>query len=92
MNKKKITKRLSSLLLTIIALSMVFSICVESTPAASALIQLFDGEIDTQKELYFNNSVIQKLPSTVNDDDDISVIIQLAEDCLLDDYNNSNTT
>ncbi len=92
MNSKKLSKRISSILLSIIAFSMVFAICVQGdTTTASALIELFDGDIDTRKELYYNNSVVHALPENVKDDDEISLIIMTGQDSLLDVYEDSSS-
>ena len=50
---------------------------------ASSIIRLTDGSINTNRDKYFNSSVVYKLPDTVKDTDKISVIIQMKTDSLL---------
>jgi len=46
--------------------------------------------INSNIEQYFNSDVVYKLPDTINDDDCISVIVELDDEPLYDIYNKSN--
>lgn len=55
-------------------------------------ISKLDVPVDTGIENYFDNSVVTKLPSAVKDNDDISVIVEMDVDGMLDSYNkNANS-
>ncbi|MBP3666662.1 MAG: leucine-rich repeat protein [Clostridia bacterium] len=49
-------------------------------------IHLFDGDLITNKENYYDSSVIYKLPETIKETDEISVIIEVKEKSLLEQY------
>ena len=56
-----------------------------SASAQSNLVKT-DALIDTNIENYFDESVVQKLPETVTSNEDISVIVSLHEDSLMDGF------
>ena len=55
-------------------------------------ISIFDGALNTNKENYYNSSVIYQLPSTVKNTDELSIIIKLNKETLLDIYNKKGDT
>ncbi len=57
-----------------------------SVAAAKSVVSLFDGVIDTNRDSFFDSSVLYALPEGVKDTDDLSLIIQVNEDSILDVY------
>ena len=55
-------------------------------------INPFKGELNTNKEHYYNSSVMQQLPSTVKDSDELSIIVKLDTAPLLDIYKKQGIT
>ena len=49
-------------------------------------IHLLDGNLITNKENYYDSSVLYKLPETIEETDEISVIIEVKEKPLLEQY------
>ncbi len=100
MMKQKTMKRVTlSVLVTLLVASMILAACLslfKETSAASSLsspyISLSNQDINTQKELYYNNSVIQKLPENVKDTDTISLIVEVKETPILDSYQKLDTS
>lgn len=98
MMKPKVFKRIGVLtLITLLVLSMCLALCIstfkETASAAStpsSYVSLSKQDINTNKEKYYDNSVIYKLPSTVNDNDEISLIIDVKSSTLLDSYQSCN--
>ena len=66
----------------------VASILIKDTTQqiTDSIIKLTDKDINKNLNQYINSSVMYKLPSTVKDTDDISVIIRVKEASLLDAY------
>ncbi len=66
----------------------VASILIKDTTQqiTDSIIKLTDKDINKNLDQYINSSVMYKLPSTVKDTDDISVIIRVKEASLLDAY------
>ncbi len=98
MMKQKTIKRVAvSVIVTLIVLSMTLAICIslfkEGATAAtnSSYISLLEQDIDTKKEEFYSNSVIQKLPDTVKDTDTISLIVEVKQEPLLDIYKELDT-
>jgi len=95
-NQKKWIQIVSSALILLIAFIMVFTFCTSPGGNASALqnvpsiIKLTDKDIKNDLSQFFDSSAIYKLPDTVKDTDDISVIIQMNRDSLLDAYEDSD--
>ncbi len=52
-------------------------------------IQQVDGLVDNRTEEYFDGNVVYRLPEEVADDQDISVIISMSTDSVMDVYNDS---
>ncbi|MBO5481624.1 MAG: leucine-rich repeat protein [Clostridia bacterium] len=55
--------------------------------SAQNAVQKINGSIDTDIEKYFDDSVIYKLPEGVAETQEISVIVDMAVDSLMDKYN-----
>ena len=86
-NKKKLLLRIAVLAVTLSVLLGVFmSGGAGSVAAAQSVVELFDGVIDTNRDSFFNGAVVQKLPDTVKPTDQISLIVQVKEDSILDTY------
>ncbi len=75
---------LASLMVLTGAFAVVLSL-LPDTVGASGITKL-DGNIITNRENYLDGSVIYKLPDTVKDTDDLSVILEVKERPLLDQY------
>lgn len=94
MMKPKVLKRIGVIsLISLLVLSMSLALCIstfkETASAASgqsSYVSLSKQDINTNKEKYYDNSVIYKLPSTVKDTDEISLIIDVKHSTLLDAY------
>ena len=81
--------------MTVIILSTVFSVYLSATSEsysgqASSISQI-SGGFTNPAENYYDSSVIYKLPDTVKDNNEISLIIQMPTLTLLDAYNNAKT-
>ena len=75
----------------LLALTIFFSTALapiqeEAAQGTNPIIQLTNKDIDKNLIQYLDSSVMYKLPATVKDTDDISIIIQTKEDSLLDAY------
>lgn len=86
---------LTGILMAVIILSTVFSVYLSATSEsyngnASSISQITGGFQNPAKN-YYDSSVIYKLPDTVKDTDEISLIIQMPTLTLLDAYNGSKT-
>ena len=57
-----------------------------SPSGAAGKIGLYDGSLDTNVEDYFDSSVVYKLPDTIEKNQDISVIVEMSVDSVLDSY------
>ena len=95
MAKKLFWKRaLISVLVVVLAALMLFSASLplveQTVDQIVSKIQLIEG-VNTNRNQYLNSSVMYKLPDTVKDTDDISVIVQMKKASLLDAYEASKT-
>ena len=98
MMKQKTLKRVAvSVIVAFLVLSMTLALCVtlfretSSAVANSQFISLSQQDINTKKEEFYNNSVIQKLPDTVKDTDTISLIVEVKQEPLLEIYKKLDT-
>ncbi len=86
--KKHTLRRVTTCILVVtLCLVMLFSMTADALNNASAagyIKQLYS--VDTQYENFINSAVMQQLPSTIKDDDTISVIVMLDDPALLDTY------
>ncbi len=97
MAKSKITiKLLTVIVLTVIIASTVFSVISPATNDAellgsSSFINRYDGSIASGIESFFDSSVIYKLPSSIDDDQELSLIVMMKDTAsVLDVYNESD--
>ena len=92
MNKqKKWTKLARSFIILAVVAAMVVPMSITllksvSDQVASSIVSLLGEDIRTDIDKFFNSSVMYKLPDTVKDTDDISVIVMVKKDSLLDAY------
>ena len=80
-NQKKWTRSLQVVTALILAIATVVSVASfllkdVTEQLSNAIVKLTDKDINTNWTQYLNSSVMYKLPDTVKDTDDISVIIQ----------------
>ncbi len=76
-------------LAAVMVLSVATALIVWLIPGSSGStggIRPLDGSIITNRDDYLDSSVMYKLPETVKDTDDISVIIEVKEEPLLEQY------
>ena len=56
----------------------------------STYVKQFTDSIVTNRDQYFDSNVVQSLPSTIKDDDDISIILSFDTPALVDEYNKTD--
>ena len=61
-----------------------------SVSAAKSVVSLFDGVINTNRDSFFDSSVIYALPEGIKDSDDLSLIIEVQGESILDAYEKKN--
>ena len=93
MKKQKRIKLLSGLLSILLLTTMIVGVCLNAAgdAAAEAYIGLFNGVLGNDISKYFSNAVVA-LPETVKDDQQISLIIEVDADSILDAYESSDKT
>ena len=85
--KSKISKISSSVLVVILTLALLFNISADTVSTVSAASYIKElTSVDTNFEDFLDGSVVQKLPSTVKDDDIISIIVMLDKAPLIDTF------
>ena len=88
--KQKTTIRVLTVVLaavmTLSAAAAVIGWLIPDSAVNGGGIHLFDGDLITNKENYYDSSVIYKLPETIKETDEISVIIEVKEESLLEQY------
>ncbi len=97
--KHKTFKRIGiSVVTTLLVLSMSLAICISTfketasaTSDSSSFISQIKQELNTNKEKYYDTSKVYQLPSTVKDTDEISLIVEVKQDTLLDTYKTLST-
>ena len=92
---KKVRKiAIKSLALGMVA-SLLTGFCVSSftskneemlSASASSTIRKTDAAIDLHTQDYFDSSVVYKLPDTISDLQELSVIVKMKTEALLDVY------
>ena len=95
MKKKRLTKVSSRILMALISVAMIFSFAASTlgtTVAAETSVFKRNDSIYTDYKSYLDGSVVQKLPSTVGDNETISVIVKLDTPTLLETYNETDKT
>ena len=90
-NKKRLMRIALSAVLLILTVAMAASACMLlGTDGVTApivpTVTKYEGELEKNTDRYLNSSVVYKLPDTVKDTDDISIIIRTKEASLLDAY------
>lgn len=94
-NKKLLVRLTACILAAVTAVSAIVTVCVlvarVNDENISSFITEYEGDLGHDPSDYFDSSVVQKLPSTVADDDVISLIIQVDEEPLLDTYSQAAT-
>ena len=93
MKKKRLTKVSSRILMALLAVAMIFTFAASTlgttVAADTSLFKKNDG-IYTNYKSYLDGSVVQALPSTVKENDTISVIVKLDTPSLLQSYNETD--
>ncbi len=87
--QKNRVRALTLSLAALMVLSAAVTFVMWLIPGASGQaggIRLLDGNIITNRDSYLDSNVMYKLPETVKDTDDISVIIEVKEAPLLSQY------
>ncbi|MBQ7906692.1 MAG: leucine-rich repeat protein [Clostridia bacterium] len=93
--KNKVIVRVASVVIslvlaTILLLSVIIPSLGKSYAYDAQYIKQFTDSLTTNRNQYFDSSVVFELPSGVKDSDEISVIISLSNPALLDEYNETN--
>ena len=96
-NQKKWTRSLYVVTALILAIATVVSVANfllqdVAEQISNGIVRLTDKEIDRNWTQYLDSSVMYKLPDTVKETDDISVIIQVKKTSLLDAYEAGDKT
>ena len=93
---KKQRKWLMPIVMTVILVGILSSVFAPMLFAASSVnygsspyINLFEEAININKFDYFDSSVVQKLPEDVSDSEELSLIVMMKNDTLLDAYDSS---
>ena len=94
-NRNKWTKAISSAAALLLALVMVLSAATflikdTTEQIADSIIKLTGKDINKNLSQFIDGTVMYKLPDTVKDTDDISVIIRVKQASLLDAYEAGN--
>lgn len=96
MKLRKILPRLTSLLVvamlavTLLAQTPTNKVKAEYLPQEQ--ISKVDYSVDLNVESYLDQNVVTKLPETVSDNDDISVIVEMNVDSVLDKHQRENSS
>ena len=95
MKKKAFTKVSSRILMALLAVAMVFTFAASTlgtTVSADGGVFRKNDSIYTDYKSYLDGSVVQALPSTVDKNETISVIVKLDTPTLMDAYNKTDKT
>ena len=87
-NKTRI-RLLTAILAAVMILSVgavVIAWLIPDSPASGGGVRPFEGTLITNRDSYLDSSVMYKLPETVQDTDEISVIVEIKELPLLEQY------
>ncbi len=93
MKKKKFAKSTSRFLTVMLVILLLFSTTLSAAPATAEASAGYIKEIDnviTNFKNYLDPSVAYRLPSTIKDNDIISVIVKMESSALLDKYNETD--
>lgn len=95
MNQKtlrKVSQRILAILVVIMVLSgAIYASQAEASDYGASYIERLEN-INTNYEDYLDSSVMQKLPDTIDDDQEISVIVSLDVITLMDAYEKTDKT
>ncbi len=91
-NTMKRVPAVAILLLLVLSLLFVGSDFGQVAVQASEYIREITGNINTNIEQYFDGSVLYQLPDTIEADQDISVVVKLANTSIIDAYNKTDKT
>ncbi|MBP3396603.1 MAG: leucine-rich repeat protein [Clostridia bacterium] len=80
-----------SLLMALVLLLGALITAVGGTESAGSTIRLLEETLITNRNQFFDNSVVYELPDTVKDTDIISLILKTDEESLLDAYEKSGS-
>ena len=90
MTKKIFGKKARALAVALIAVMLLVAMLVQPVAQAASydasFIREYTGDLKVNYQDYLDSSVMQKLPDTIKADDEISVIIALNEQNLMDAY------
>ncbi len=89
---KKAQAFLVILVVAVLALGLLAQPGVQAVSYNASFIKEYTGDLKVNYKDYLDTSVMQKLPDTIRDDDEISVIILLDEQNLMDAYEASDKT
>ena len=92
MNRKVLTRTTTLLLSVILLLATVFALVIpafgqDDSVYKASYIKDVSNAVQIDKSQYFDGNAVQKLPSNVKDNDEISVIMSFDTASLLDAYN-----
>ena len=94
--RKTLMKWGSAATLTLLIMAMLISVLVSFgggvTANDSSIVNVSDRDINKNLGQFIDSSVMYKLPDSVKDTDEISVIIQTKKDSLLDAYESADTS
>ena len=94
--KRKTIGRIATVVISVVMLiAIILSICTSAlgiTGSSPTYFNEYNGNLKTNTESFFNNTVVQKLPSTVKNTDTISVIIDLNMPAIMDAYSYADTS
>ena len=94
--KNNAVRVLTAVIAMVMIISTIFTVHMSATGTtyygSSPSINKLDGNIDLGTEKLYNEAVIYKLPDSVKESDDISVIIETKSEALLDAYDKSGSS
>ena len=94
-NKKKLPLLICTALMTVVmligAFSSVLSAATGANLGSSPYIGRYEGDLSFDRSQFYNGTSILRLPTTVRDDDDLSLIVKMNGKSLLDAYDSANT-
>ena len=96
MNRKTLSRTTAILVSIVLLAATLFALATpvlgqeEVYTLASPYIKDISNNVYVDKTQYYDGTVVQKLPSSVKDNDDISVIVTLDVPTLLDAYNKTD--
>ena len=95
-------KKIAIRCMSLVGVASIFAgVCAQSfkgvnggglAASAQLAVQKINGSIDTHKEDFFDDSVIYKLPENLSETQEISVIVDMSADSLMDVYKNNNVS